>query len=593
MSQPHPNLSSSSAKSADRSFDLLCCGLIVLVTLCMCLPGISQGGLGWSDAPNHAFDGIFVYEFLRDWPIDHARTWAEEFYLRYPAIGIIVYYPPGFAVVEAGMFALMGVNILACRMTVLLFAVGAGLLMYCLGRRWFDRPTGLFAALLLATCPHGLLWMNDVMLEWPATFWILAAVYAYDRDRETLRARWAVAFAFAVVMAFMTKQTAGFILPVLLFHALIARRHAAAGARNDRGAWIGEVKRYFLRPALLLSLIAACLIIGGYIIATRKYTALPAQLLRPSMDVSGLAHWPVEILGWPLLPIAALGLGTLILMPDRGPRGLLLLWFAAWTGFSLSIAAKEPRYLFFSLPPLMFAAVRFCIRGSFIATGDNAGQSAANGPSGIHRTLSWNHDKPRILLLSTLVIVQVVLSRWHWTGHLPSYAGSVAAVVARPDADLVLVDAVRDGQFIFDMYQNDDARRRIIPLRASKLLYARAAREKYDYQQFVESPADIVAMLDRYGIRYIVIESGYPATPYADADPPPRKMLRELLSDDTRFALVEAWPLDCGDPIWDGIELRLYEYKACPPRTDKRIRLSIPAMGREVEFELPSSADRH
>lgn len=590
MSQAHFNPSTSSAesaKSADSRFDLICRLLIIAVTLAMCLPGISQGGLGWSDAPNHAFDGIFVYEFIRQWPIDHAREWAEAFYLRYPAIGIVVYYPPGFAVVEAGMFALMGVNILACRMTVVLFAVGAGLLMFALGRRWFDRPTGLFAALLLATCPHGLLWMNDVMLEWPATFWILAAVYAYERDRGTLRARWAILLAFSIVMAFMTKQTAGFILPVLLVHALIARRHAAAGATDDRGAWMQEVKRYCPRPAFVSGMLIAGLIIGGYIVATRKYTALPAQLLRPSLDVAGLAHWPAEILGWPLLPIAILGLGTMMLMPDRGPRGLLLLWFVAWTGFSLSIAAKEPRYMFFSLPPLMFAAVRFCMRSPRVAAGVLTGEEGAAHPSITNRPLTWKEDRPRLLLLAALVMVQAMLARWHWTGHLPTYAGAASAVAARPDADLVLVDAVRDGQFIFDVYQDPEARSRIIPLRASKLLYARAAREKYDYQQFVESPADVVAMLGRYGIRYIVVESGYPTTPYADADPPPRKMLRELLAGDTRFALVDAWPLDCGDPIWDGIELRLYEYRECPPRKDKRIRLSIPAMGREVEFELP------
>lgn len=559
------------AGPAERMRDRSCLALVIGATLAMGLPDIGRGGLGWSDAPNHAFDGIFLYELARQWPVDRLPAWAEAFYLRFPAIGIIVYYPPGFAAVEAGVFALMGVSIMACRMTVLLHACGAGCLMYVLGRRWFDRPTGLFAALLLVTCPHGLWWLTDVMLEWPATFWILAAVYAYERDRETRLARWAAALGLCVVMAFMTKQTAGFILPVLIVHAFIA-----PAATPGKAAWIAEKRRYFARPAQIATLLAAGLVIGGYVISTRKYTALPAQLLRPSLDVSGMAHWPAEILGWPLLPVAVLGLGTFVFRPDRGARGLLLLWFAAWTGFSISIAAKEPRYLFFSLPPVMFAAVRFGI-----------GAEARHSDGGGSRRLTWRDDRPRLVLLAALVVAQAVLSRWHWTGHLPSYAGAAAALAGRDDADLVLVDAVRDGQFIFDVYQNENARRRIIPLRASKLLYARAAREKYDYQQFVDSPADIVAVLDRYGIRYIVIESAYPKTPYADADPPPRKMLRKLVSGDARFALVEAWPLDCGDPSWDGIELRLYEYMACRPRRDKRIRLSIPAMGREVEFDLP------
>lgn len=538
-------------------FDLAAMGVVFLTVLAIGAPGITTGGLGWSDAPNHTFDGIFVYEFIRQRPLDHAREWAEQFYLRYPALGIIVYYPPGFAVVEAGMFALFGVDIAVARATVLMFAVGAGWLMYVLGRRWFDRATGLLASLLLITCPHGHLWMNDVMLEWPATFWILACVYSYERSRVSRSAVWPIVLAGAVVMAFMTKQTAGFILPVLLIHALL---------QSDR--W-----KFLLRPSLVVSLIAGCAIIGAYVVFSQKYTALPSQLLRPSFDLAGLSHWPAEILGWPLLPIATLGLLSVIARPDRGPRGLLLLWFAAWTGFSLSIAAKEPRYLFFSIPPLAFAAVRFGF--------DSERSDAAR------RTLTWRADAPRLTLLSVLVLVQGLLARAHDTGRLPDHAAAVSKLIERGNADLVLVDAVRDGQFVFDVYQKSEARDRIIPLRASKILYARAAREKYDYQQFVESPNDIVALFNRYGIRYAVIESAYPTTPYGDADPPPRKMLRELLASDSRFSLVDAWPQKCGDPIWNGVDLQLYEYRDCPPRTEKKIKLSIPAMNREVELELP------
>ena len=538
-------------------FDLAAMGIILLAILAIGAPGITTGGLGWSDAPNHTFDGIFVYEFIRQWPLDRAREWAEQFYLRYPALGIIVYYPPGFAFIEAGLFAILGVSIGVARATVLMFAFGAGWLMYVLGRRWFDRPTGLLASLLLITCPHGLLWMNDVMLEWPATFWILVCVWSYERGRTSRSAAWSFLLAGAVVMAFMTKQTAGFILPVLLVHALL---------QSDR--W-----KYMLRPSLLVSLIASCAFIGGYVLFSRRYTALPSQLLRPSFDLAGMAHWPAEILGWPLLPIAILGLLTFIAKPDRGPRGLLLLWFAAWTGFSLSIAAKEPRYLFFSIPPLAFAAVRFGL--------------GSERSKVVRRTLSWRADAPRLTLLSALVLVQGLLARARDTGRLPDYAAAVTKLIERENADLVLVDSVRDGQFVFDVYQNPEARDRIIPLRASKILYARAAREKYDYQQFVESPDDIVALFDRYAIRYAVIESAYPATPYTDADPPPRKMLRELLGNDERFSLLDTWSQKFGDPIWDGVELQLYEYRECPSRTEKKIKLSIPAMNREVELELP------
>lgn len=577
----------SGVTNSARRIDRACKAIVFLATLAIGLPRIAQGGLGWSDAPNHLFDGVFLLEFFRAQPQEAARQWAEQFYLRHPILGIIVYYPPGFALVEAGIFSILSVSVFAARLTVLLFAIGATQLVYALGRRWFDRATGLFAALLLVTCPHGRLWLADVMLEWPATFWILAALYAYQKDRDTRRSWWALAWGAAVVMAFLTKQTAGFILPVILLHALIedvrARREARRGGHDsvapdsqNRRAVIRRLEWYLARPSLWISLGAAGAVIAAYARFARPYTALPAQLLKPSLDFSGMAHWPAEILGWPLLPIAALGLVTLLVGSWRGPRGLILLWFIAWTGFSLGIAAKEPRYFFFSVTPLCLAAPRFLMRARRAIEADSA-----------DRPLAWRTDGPRLVLLTLLVVAQAALSLQKDTGPLPDYTSAVAALAERPDADVVLVDAVRDGQFILDAYRNPSTRERIIPLRASKVLYARAAREKYNYQQFVNNSNEIVELLNRYGIRYIVIESQLPDTPYRDADPPPRQMLRDLLATDARFKLLAKQPLRCNDPAWHNVELRVYAYPDCPPRATDSIKLSFPAMNREVELKLP------
>jgi 4-amino-4-deoxy-L-arabinose transferase-like glycosyltransferase len=528
--------------------------LLAAVVLAITLPGLATAGLGWSDAPNHVFDGIFVRDFLADLPLDRARQWAEEFYLRHPSLGLVVYYPPGFAVVEAACFALFGVSLATAHLAVLAFALGAAFLMYLLGSRWWSRPAGLFAALLLLTTPHGALWAVDVMLEWPATFWILAAIYAHERDRQAPGPAWSIALSAALVLAFLTKQTAGFIFPVLVLHAALQPRPIAR-------AW-------FARRSRIVALVIAAAIICAYLLATRSYAALPAQLLRPSLSFGDAIAWAPEILGWPFLPVAGLGLVGLLLRRDRGPRGLLLLWFLAWTGFCVAISAREPRYFFFSLPPLAFAAARLLCPD----------RPAAAGKA----RLTAGH-----ILLSALVLTQFALARWKAPAALPRYDGPVEILAARPDADIVLVDAVRDGQFVFDLYVNPATRDRVIPFRASKLLYARAARERYSYRQFVHSPQDILSLLDRYAIRYVVIESAYPRTPYAEADPPPRRMLRELLAADPRFRLVRAWPLRCGDPAWNEVQLHLYEYPSCPPRASRTLRLSFPAMNREVEIALP------
>lgn len=534
-----------------RRRDATCFALIALAVATVAGPGMGTGGLGWSDAPNHVFDGIFLLEFVKAWPIGHIREWAEQFYLRFPALGIIAYYPPGFAAIEALVFAVLGVNILSARLTVALFGLGACWLMYLLGRRWFDRVTGLFAALLLATCPHGVLWMRDVMLEWPATFWLLAVVLCYERLRERPNAARSVALACAAVAAFMTKQTTAFILPVLL-------SDAALGSLSG-GPSLPAAPRF--RRIALTTIIGAAGIMLAYLILTWRYTALVPHLLKPKADVMYYLWKLPEIVGWPLMPIALISVMAVYCRRTCPARGLPAYWLLTWFVFCTVISAREPRYFFFALPPIMLATARWVLARGAV--------------------------RPAAALLSLLVVAQGGLAWRNDTGRLPRYDDAVAELAAQPDADLVLIDAVREGQFIFDVYQNPAARNRLIPLRASKLLYARAAREKYAYRQFVNSESDIVALLDRYGIRYLVIESAYPRTPYQDADPPPRKMLRSLLTPDSRFRLVKSWSLNCCDPIWDGLELRLYAYPTCPPRSSKTIHLSIPAMNKEVTLELP------
>jgi len=569
--------------------DFAILGLLAAAAIVLGSPGLFTAGLDWSDAPLHTFDGIFILEFVRAWPLDHARDWAEQFYLRHPALGIGVYYPPGFALIEAAVFAIFGVSIAAARATVLAFAAGALALLYDLGRRWFGRASGLFAALLLVTMPHGVAWLRDVMLEWPATFWILAALAAYDRDRQQPRARWALATWAAVVMAFLTKQTAGFIGPVIVLHAHLQPSRAA----------------YWRRAGAAGGMLFAAAVIAVYVTLTKQVAALPSRLLSPEIDLAFYPRHLPEIVGWPLVPLLVPAVAALCIRIRRGPPLLILLAAVAWFAFSSVIEAKEARYFFFALPFLSLALAsllpielgstsreRRRADASTSPERQRAGGTArdrSSEPDFANRgnRLSAGWSRVGIALISILTIAQTSIALRQPDRSLPRYAAAVDFLAGRPDGDLVLIDAVRDGQFIFDLYDRPDTRDRIIPIRASKLLYARAAREKYDYRQFVDSPADVVALLDRYGIRYLVIESALPHTSYTDADPPPRRMLRELLAGDARFRRVGSWPLRCGDPAWDAVELQVYEYPACPPRASDTLTFSMPSMGRDVTLRLP------
>ncbi len=557
--------------------DLVAGLLIALIISLVGARDITRGGLGWSDAPNHVFDGILVLEFVRDLPLEDPRGWAEQFYLRHPALGFVVYWPPGFAVVEAAVFQLFGTDIAVARALILAFAWGAAFLLYRMGRILFDGETGLVAALLMASCFAGAECMTDILLEWPATFWVALAAWMYCRQTRTvqtrsLRGSWLCGPTIGV--AFLTKQTAGFILPVIVLHALLS----AAG------------RRWLLQRRTLTGFAVCIAFVLAYAIVSRPYAALPAQLLALDIEPSWYASRLPEITGWIVIVLALIGavVAAISDCPFNEPRAparaeldtravptpiaaplhawsFLATWFTSWYGFSSVIEAKEPRYFFFGLPPLIFLAAR--------------------GALGLMRP-----SRRRVIVVAAILLTQVGITIHRDTGRLPSYAPAVDVLMQRHDADLVLVDAVRDGQFIFDLYQEAGTHSRVVPLRASKLLYARAARMKYGGRTLVQSEADILALLDRYDIRYVVMESQAPVTQDATIDPPPRALLRALVTDASRFTRLGDWPLTCDDPAWDAVSLRVYEYTKCPARTADNITLPFPAMGRDVTIKLEPPA---
>lgn len=541
-----PDLTSGDSGDSRRS-TILAAALIAASTLLVGGRGLGAGGLGWSDAPLHTMDGALLLSFFREWPVSHLRAWLEEFYLRHPSIGLIVYYPPGFAAIEAAFFAVAGVGVAAARACVLAHAAVGAMALCAIGRRWLDGKAAVFAALLMLTSPHGALWLHDVMLEWPALCWIAITVWLYLRYMESGRGGTAWLAAAAYVMAVMTKQTAGFIGPVLLVHALFDA---------DR-------RRRLARPAAIVAGVAAAFVLVAYYVVARRYAALPQTLLRPDFtDLYFYFRHLGETAGWPIVALAVVGLWHAYRAGERHRLRLSLLWFGAWVAFSSLIAHKEPRYFFFALPPLTYWAAA-CARVQL-------GRFSAGAV-----IVAW------VIGLQALGAVRSL------PRHLPRYDDAVQTLLAQDDADLVLVDAVRDGQFVLDAFVDPVARERLIPLRANKLMWARAARERFGYRQLVNSPDEIAALLDRYGIHYVLMESALPVTPYVEADPPPRQMLRTLVADRDRFELVASWPLRCADRAWNDVELRLYRYTRCPPRTADRVTLPMPSMGGELTLPLP------
>jgi hypothetical protein len=559
-------------------FDAAALVVLIVMMLVLGCKDIRVGGFGWSDSPLHAMDGAMLYDWARSGGAKEGIVqWATMYYARYPCLGLVVYYPPFHPLVEAGAYALFGVSEAVARGTVVAMAVVAVVGLYWLGVQLFGRLGAVLAAGLLATAPFGLQWLRGVMLEWPAAAMAILAVGCYRAWYRQPSWCWAIVGALATCAAILTKQTTLFLLAVFPIHLVTVGIVAAF-----RGNWPPDRRanrrQSDVRLALTVAVAAAIIlaVLGGYDQFSSKYADFSRFLVSGRPPWAHLAEpdtytqyfrWFGEIFGWPFLVAWLVGLAAIAIRWQWQGCHLPLLWFVLlWLQQTL-VAWKEPRYFFFAIP----AAALLAARGWTLWP-------------------RWRNLPIGLVPLTGLIGYQFVAGVLTPTRRLPDYAQAVRLLVSRGDADLVLVDGVRDGQFIFDVRADPQAAGRIITLRASKLLYSRAARGRWRHTTHRGTPEEIVKLLNQYGIRYVVVESQLPAmgeSARGDWDEPASKVLRQVLADPKRFEMIGRFPLTCDDPAWDKIELQVYCYREAPPRKAQTIKIPIPALDKEVEVPVP------
>lgn len=122
---------------------------------------------------------------------------------------------PLYFLLLRGWVALVGTSAYAMRFFSLVFGVLAVPLVYVLGRRLFDRPAGLFAALLVTVSPYLAWYGQEVRMYTLVTALAILAVYGLRRAVESGNARWWTALVVAASLAFYLHILAALLVPVL------------------------------------------------------------------------------------------------------------------------------------------------------------------------------------------------------------------------------------------------------------------------------------------------------------------------------------------------------------------------------------------
>ena len=353
---------------------------------------------------------------------------------------------------------------------------------YLLVRRWLGRTAAFATALLFIGIPGMGLWGRQVMLEIPATAFLIWSAYfffSYVEKGEPRALYLTVAFLLAGAY---TKQTILFVVPCYALTTLVV--HGTRGLRRP------EVWRATIFFAAGLLPLAAFTWTWGRVNVQQAVGGDWVQYSRRS--VGGWIYVARQLpnqLGWAVLTLALLyGVSLVLWKSRRLPRPALCLsvmWLAVGYLFFTLIALKEPRHSVL----LAFPFVLFAIAALVELTPRDLGPYLAAA-------------------LAVGVFAHTLIS-----DRVPYVSGYRAAAqyvcsIAPPDS-VVLFSGMRDGSFIFNVRSIPECKNLTV-IRSDKLLLRVAVdREKFGVKELGVDESRFKDMLQQYGVRYVVLEPNF------------------------------------------------------------------------------------
>ena len=503
------------------------------------LQDISKGELHLlTDETRHAMNGVFILDLLRDTPVSWPLQYAYEYYGKYPAVSL-GYWPPAFYFVEALFFGLFGIAVWVSRLAILPFAVAGAFFWYKIAR-CYARPAPAFTSVIVYAClPAVLLYEKSTMLEIPTLALCLGAIYFWLLLLRTERPAYLYAAALFAGWAFLTKQTAIFLVPFFGLHFLFERKWFLLKWKHT-----------------YLALLGVIVLVGPWLALVMKLHPLAATRATPSFGQPWspplgevLTHYPLTLpgeLGFLLLGLSVLGIGAAIIAREYPALRLFLAWVIASYLTFTPLIERAPRYIMAWLLPFIFFAVYF-----------------------VWRTLSrW----PRVALgaLAGLALYFYLPALAYQRPYVVGCEEAARYLAAQPNSDLLFYQGTLNGNFIFFVRKFDPEKRRLV-VREKAIIDSRG-------RQRLRTPAEVEQMLSSLGVHYVVVES---------KDFLPELAVTRKALQSSQFEFVKEFPVRTNDYRVEGIKLLIYRSKAPPPTAP--VELEIPMVKLRHDLRLPLS----
>jgi hypothetical protein len=497
------------------------------------------------DETQHVMTGIFVADAITDGGVWRPRSYAEQYYAQYPALGLIV-WPPGFYTVEGVAMLVFGRDFETARWLTVAYSLIATLYLFRIVRFTHDLRTACVAALLFAFTREVFFHSRNVMLEVPTVAFILMAIFHLERYLASRCRGDLVGMAIACVLAGLHRYDAVAIVPMILARLILTRQWAVLTRKS-----------VILAAILVIIMLAPIYGLAAHEIGGVQSRAAAAGSDPTSIKASLISQWtylPRTLWAHASQAVCALGVVGLVLSARDAKSAPYIAIIIGTFLFFAPLAEQETRHGIDWLPG-------WCALAAIA----------------INRlTKSFK----QWLTASILAIVATAF----WTLHQPvtwvrGYSPAAKIVIdSTTGPATVLFNGLLSGTFIYEI-RTQDHDRRIGILRGDKLLYGTLSDPHLGYVEYATDDAAMLARLADISPDYLVVES-----PHAKYEPPASIRLRKLLdSRPDLFAHVAEMPLANNNREWlDGVRLVIYKPFNVKPYHERSITIPMLWQDRSI-----------
>ena len=523
---------------------------VCIVLAILLLRDIGNASIGYPDADRFLMDGVFLLDFLREMPLTRIYDFTIRYYAQYPALSV-GYHPPFFPLVEGLFNGVLGINTWSSRLAVLAFALLGVAAWYKLTARIFDHAVAFWSSLLLVTTPFVVQWGWYTMSDIPLLSMVLVTGYAFYRYTETDRPLYLYLTALLFGAAVWTKQTAVFMALWFALYVLFSGKSLTYLRR----------KEFWLAIGISILMVVPLAVITVWLGKVNLAQSIgPSEAHMPSrLSWRNLSLYPELLatvqLSLPVLVLSAIGLALAAWKRDARLMYLSMLIVATYLVFSF-LQAKEARYTLSWIPVFCLAAVLplFYLRS--------------------RRTLQIAFGA----LLGAVVLYQVGAVYKKTPHYATGYDEAARYVLQHSKTPTVFFDGYNNGYFTYFMRQHDPKREMFV-LRGDKLLSSSAVSARSLLKVHAQTPTDIRAIFDKYGVVFIVVERD------SRFNVPIHQILRDYLKSGP-FQLVKSIPVESNRKILKGQALLVYQYLSPQLLSATHLELDLPIVGKTITVPM-------